>query len=324
MNDTGARHESVQGTAPRRFFDLSVVVPKAIGAALLSTVVFRLLKQRYPVRHIRCVTQFGALFEHSPHIHEVIHPSSPAFFTRALQDRDIIDLNGTLDYQPHRRSAPVHLIVLLCARAGLLNDQNGPECFLTGAERQWARQTLATYSGRSPAAIILITTRTSTPNKEWSAEHWRRLIEHYGQRIVWLHVGHSVRPPIDGVTYLATSERQTVALAEVVSGIVTLDTFLLHAAACARRNLGRVVVLLGSSRPDCVSHPGFRNLYVEHYPCQPCGRPYNAHDTHVLPSGDVARWPNGKAVKWRCEHVACMDLITPAAVISAIDSHILR
>lgn len=308
---------------PLAFDDFTIIIPKALGATLLSTVAVRQLKRKHPGRKIRCIAEFTDLFAGSPHIHEVLHREAPDVFGRAVQDNEVIDLNGTLDYQPNRRPNPLHLIDLLCSRADVVNDGEGPECFLTETELHIAERLVRTKRS-DKKRVIAIATRTSTPNKEWSMEKWRELNDRLGKSIRWLHVGESREPILEGVDYLSLEPRESIALTRHVDGIVTLDTFLLHAAATQRLNCGGVVTLLGSSHPDCVSYEPFHNIYVQQYECQPCGRPYNSFDVAFLPDGSIERWPNGKAKKWECGHVACMDLISVEAVIAAIKSSIFR
>lgn len=145
-----------------------------------------------------------------------------------------------------------------------------------------------------------------------------------GNRVKWLHLGEPQEPLLSEVEYLSLSPRQSIAITKYADGIVTLDTFLLHAAATQRLASGGVVTLLGSSHPTCVSYAAFRNLYFKQYDCQPCGRPYSPFDLAVLPDGSRVLWPNGKAKKWECEHVACMDLIGVDAVVDAIQTAILQ
>jgi ADP-heptose:LPS heptosyltransferase len=167
-------------------------------------------------------------------------------------------------------------------------------------------------------------TRTSTHNKEWRRERWGEVVHRMGNRVKWLHLGEPQEPLLSEVEYLSLSPRQSIAITKYADGIVTLDTFLLHAAATQRLASGGVVTLLGSSHPTCVSYAAFRNLYFKQYDCQPCGRPYSPFDLAVLPDGSRVLWPNGKAKKWECEHVACMDLIGVDAVVDAIQTAILQ
>ncbi|HKC63168.1 MAG TPA: hypothetical protein VKB86_05995 [Pyrinomonadaceae bacterium] len=241
-----------------------------------------------------------------------------------MLDKEIVDLSGTLDFQPNRRPSPVHLIELLCRRAGVSNDYKGPECFLSSEELSDAKRFVDSAKHDSTKAVIAITTRTSTRNKEWRPERWQELVQKLSSKVRWLHLGESQSPPLSGVEYLSFSPRQTVAVTRYVDGVVTLDTFLLHAAATQRLGTAGVITLLGSSRPECVSYPTFHNIFFSSYDCQPCGRPYNSFDLRILHDGNFDRWPNGKPKKWECEHVACMDLIDVDTVADAVRSLILK
>jgi nucleoside-diphosphate kinase len=256
----------------------------------------------------------------SPHVDELVDVNRSDVFSAAVKDNDVIDLNGTLDYQPHRRPSPwVHLIDLQCQRAGVPNDFAGPECFLSCEELSQA-QRLANRMRDRDGGLALIATRTSTPNKEWPAQHWQSLVDKFSATLTWLHVGDPTAQQLRRVRHLALSPRMTIALTNFVDVVVTPDTFLLHASAATAPRRRRVVVLLGSSRPECVSYPSFHNIYSEELDCQPCGRPYSAYDLHFLESGEVAKWPNGKSKKWECEHVRCMGMLSVDRVSSAVQS----
>lgn len=164
---------------------------------------------------------------------------------------------------------------------------------------------------------VAFTTRTSTPNKEWPQGRWTELVARTSTFCTWIHAGGDIlKPRIPNVIYRDLTVRETIALTAVVDAVVTLDTFLLHAAACRRRS--GVIVLLGSTRPECVSYPAFTNLYVEALPCQPCGRPFHRFDVSYGPDGEVRRYSSGRVRKWECPHVECMAHIEVSAVEQAL------
>ena len=68
-----------------RFSAMSVMVPKALGATLMATVVLRQLRATFPGRTIRCVVQYPELLISLPYIDEVVYTPirsySPKQFT---------------------------------------------------------------------------------------------------------------------------------------------------------------------------------------------------------------------------------------------------
>jgi len=56
--------------------------------------------------------------------------------------------------------------------------------------------------------------------------------------------------------------------------------------------------------------------------CQPCGRPYSSFDVARMSDGTTLMWPDGKPVKWICEHVNCMSLISADLAIEAVRQRI--
>jgi ADP-heptose:LPS heptosyltransferase len=306
-----------------RFKELTVILPRAMGATLLGTVVLRRLRHKYPEFLIQCISKFPELLEGLNYVDKVCDWDEVTNFEGAIMDREVIDLNGTLDFQPNRRPTPIHLIELLCKRAKVDNDFLGPECHLSAKEIISAQREIGLDRLRSGLPAILITTRTSTVNKEWNCDSWKELVTHFRNRVRWLHVGDFQKPLIKGVEYLSLTPRQSIAVAALVDGVVTLDTFLLHAAASQRRQRGGVIVLLGSSHPYCVSYDTFHNVYFQHLECQPCGRPFSQFDLKRLSDGQPDHWLNGKAKKWECEHVDCMKAVKVEYVADAIESEIL-
>lgn len=290
-----------------RFDDTVVITPKALGASLLSTVVLRRLAAERCGHSLRCVTQYPEIFKGLPYVDHVYSIDEPWLFERAIQDNEVIDLTGTLDFQPNRRITPLHLIDLLCRRANVSNDGIGPECRLSIAELNTGRELVASLRRAKNCRVVAMTTRTSTPNKEWPRERWSQLVERTHDSITWLHLGFCLDPPIQDVEYRYLTLREDIAVLTHVDGIVTLDTLLLHEAAAAHNR--SVVVLLGSSHPDCVSYRGFANLYVENLDCQPCGRPYHPLDLAYASDGTQRLRASGKPRKWECEHVDCMSFI---------------
>src|SRR5205823_3906161 len=119
----------------------------------------------YLGRTIRCVAKYTELLAGLPYVDEVVSYEDPQLFTKAIQDHDVVDLTGTLLAQPNRRSVVRHLVDLLCERAEVANDAKGPECVLTTEEKLAAAALVSSLSVRG-RPVIVMATRTSTPNKE--------------------------------------------------------------------------------------------------------------------------------------------------------------
>jgi ADP-heptose:LPS heptosyltransferase len=292
-----------------RFIKRTAILPSALGATLMSTVALRGLAAAAPDQPLSCVTRFPALLANLPYVAAVYaEPLGMGGFEHVIQDCEVTDLTGTLDDQPNRRAVARHLIDLLCERADVPNDGGGPECVLTADELSAAHSRLERYRTNRARRVVVFSTRTATPNKEWPLARWQELVVR-ARDIRWVHVGSAIAGPIlPGVVYETISPRETIALCGAADGVVTLDTFLLHAAKAARQR--NTVALFGSTRPECVSYPEFKNLYLEGYECQPCGRPFHRMDLAYTEAGEVGLWPNGKARKWECAHVDCMKLLT--------------
>lgn len=258
-----------------------------------------------------------------PYLDAVFAWDDPRVFAEAIHDCEIIDLTGTLTRQPHRRSQPVHLLDLLCERAGVSNDGLGPDCALSDEELRDAWKAICLPSRSDRRVTIAAATRTSTPNREWPWTAWSQLIDRTKNEIRWIHFGDRLGNPIEGMEYVSAPLRQVLASLCWVDGVVSPDTFLLHAAAACRKTDSRVIVLLGSTHPATVSYPPFCNLYVDGLDCQPCGRPYSPFDIVRDARGAVLLRQDGKPLKWVCEDVQCMNRINVEHVEDALRERLL-
>jgi len=306
------------------FKNIAVIVPRAMGVTLLCTAVLRQLKRLHTDAQILCICKFPELLINFPFVDKVFCYDEPFLFEMAIKDKNVIDLNGTLEFQPNRREKRVHLIDLLCERAKIINDSEGPECNLSEEELSEAIKIVNSVHRGKCNSIVAMTTRTTTPNKEWKLARWRELVYRTKEEIKWIHIGEYMLPFIPHVEYLTLTPRQSIAVLNYVDAVVCLDTFILHAAATQRLHTGNVIVLLGSTHPKCVSYESFINIYHEELDCQPCGRPYSQFDLNFLPDGSVTHWENGKPKKWECKSVKCMDLISVDDVEQALMEKISR
>ncbi len=306
-----------------RFRTITFVLPKARGATLLSSAVIRAVRAREPDRPIFAVSRFPELLVGLPYLDSVFAWDDPRVFAEAIHDCEIIDLTGTLTRQPHRRSQPVHLLDLLCERAGVSNDGLGPECALSDEELRDAWKAICLPSRSDRRVTIAAATRTSTKNREWPWAAWSQLIGRTKNEIRWIHFGDRLGTPIEGMEYVSASLRQVLASLCWVDGIVSPDTLLLHAAAACRKTDSRVIVLLGSTHPATVSYPSFCNMYVDGLDCQPCGRPYSPFDVARDARGVVLLRQDGKPLKWTCEDVQCLNRISVELVEGALRERVL-
>lgn len=300
-----------------RFSSIVVLTAKARGATLLASIPLKRLRLKYPGRRIVCITQFPELLTGLPYIDDIFTYNTPGVYEIAIMDNEVIDLTGTLDFQPNRRDVRRHLMALICERAGVANEVEHPECNLTPQERAAALDLVCSARRRPELQLGVFTTSTSTPNKEWRLDKWTQLICNTSRSVEWIHLGLPRGELIPNVTYLRPQPREAVGVIGLADCVVTLDTFMLHAAATQFHD-GRVIVLLGSTRPECVSYPEFTNIFHLDLECQPCGRPYHPLDVAYSADGIPLRWPSGKEREWECPHVGCMDLVPVDEVEKAL------
>lgn len=306
-----------------RFDSIVVLTAKARGTTLLASVPLKRLRKKHPGRRIICVTQFPELLACLPYIDDIFSYDTRGIYEIAIIDNEVIDLTGTLDFQPNRREVPRHLVALLCERAGVSDELEHPECHLSPQERAAAHNLVSSVRRRPELKLGVFTTSTSTPNKEWRLDNWVQLIGNTSHFIEWVHLGLPRGEPIPGVNYLRLQPREDICVIGLADCVVTLDTFMLHAAATQLYNRN-VIVLLGSTRPECVSYPEYSNIFHLSLDCQPCCRPYHPLDVAYSADGTPLRWPSGKERGWECPHVECMDLISVREVEHALKRVLMK
>jgi ADP-heptose:LPS heptosyltransferase len=166
--------------------------------------------------------------------------------------------------------------------------------YLTPEERAHGRALI----GESRRPVLTFHTRTNEPVKDWPIERWREALAALGRSFHLVHLGDAREPMIEGVQRLAgrltlRESMSVLAHARVHAGA---DSFLMHAANGL--DIPSVIVFGGSRTPANVGYAANVNLFAT-MPCGPC-------------------WIHGVNGE-RCDRaLACMDAITPDAVVGAV------
>jgi hypothetical protein len=256
----------------------------APGDTLLTAIVCRHLREWYPRLRINCLTPNPALLMHDPHIDTLNEPET--FFSVWSWYPDLIE----------RRDGSTNLLRETFARLGLerRDYEYRARVYLTDAERAAGRELL----GHTSRPVLTFHTRSRQDVKDWPLAHWVEVLTLLKPRFHLVHLGDDREPVLDGVhRFVGLSMRQSLSVLAHARIHVGGDSFLMHAANGL--DVPSVIILGGSRPPITAGYDANINLF-EPMPCGPC-------------------WLQSSQGK-HCEYgIACMDRITPARVLAAID-----
>ncbi len=225
----------------------------APGDTLLTAIVCRNIKQRFPRLRINCITPNPDLLELDPAISKLNGPETY-----------ICLRHGYLDLIHHRK-AHENVLEDSMRSVGITTDDYRAAVYLSDTERANGMALLET--GARPVAAI--NTRSKEPVKNWPAERWRELAGLLLRDFDVVQLGDGAELEIDSVRSFAgrLSRRQSTAVLSHARLFIGPDSFLMHAA----NGLGiPSVILIGGSRT--AANIGYRdniNLEVQ-IGCGPC------------------------------------------------------
>ena len=313
--------------------EIHVKVPDALGDTIISTAVIgalsNLLHQDSPPGDIHVYAKNTSLLEMCSLIDE-LHPISE------LPRDGYISLDKYLDKQPHTTPPFIPLPWCMIDEAesklqerGLdlkLNHYFKPEIILTDDELRKGDDELRELKQKYGKDVVWISTKSSSPNKDWPQEYWKEVISAVGNEFTFLELLAPGQAPVDEkIVEGRYGLRETLtAIASAYRGI-TLDTFTLHAAGALQHYVlpQSVITLLGSSHPLVVSYPEFTDLFEKSEKteqCQPCGNHgyFSGGKLRELerqlgvPFHDCSRCTFLEGSK---DEYACMKQVTPEMVI---------
>jgi ADP-heptose:LPS heptosyltransferase len=145
---------------------------------------------------------------------------------------------------------------------GIKVDDSRPDCFLTEAEERVARKIVSAYSN----PVALHATAKSSPNKNWPAENWEKLVSN-NSNYSFLQLGLANEELVQGaIDFRGTSLRQAFGIIKAAGAFVGVDSVFAHAATAFQVS---AVVLFGASTPAIWGHTANINLYNPPR-CSPC------------------------------------------------------
>ncbi len=240
----------------------------AIGDVLMATPAVRALRQNHPDALIRFVTVSPDLLLENPDIDEL----SPVN----------LDADRTIWFEyPIKNGYPdvplTHHIAWEFARQnGIEIDDVAGTIRFTNSERMFARSLVQKFAPL-PTATIHIKAGWS-PYKEWPAENWQQVVDHFFGRMVFIQVGRKGEPELKNAVVMngIMNLRLSAACVAETDLFIGIDSFPNHVAGALRKP---AVVLFGSTSPAGSGYPTATNIWIGET-CSPCYREYNTLSVH--------------------------------------------
>ncbi|TFH90292.1 glycosyltransferase family 9 protein [Vibrio ouci] len=228
---------------------LLIRLPDSMGCTVASTAVLSSLLNEYG--RIKVVTPFPFLLEGFQGVDIINAEEQECCFD--------VDLRTYTARRPHNnypyRPSYVHMTEIAQEQLGIRLKTEKPFIPLSEQEDDFGRSEVACYS----KPLIWIQSTSTSFNRLWRRQNWITLVEKLSDRYDFIDL-----------SYAHYSPRQSLAIARHSLAGICLDSFMVHGSAAV--GAVNVLVLLGSSRAECVTYPGQRVFYhLSQCPMQPCG-----------------------------------------------------
>jgi len=266
---------------------LLLVVHGGIGRNIQATSVVRAISEKFTKRALYVIAGCPEVFLKNPHIKKVHNMSKPSYiFDDYFQDNRTIMMNVEpyqhYDYIYRKK----HFIECWCDMLDLPMKKLEPEVFFNIAEMDIAKDYLSKFDRR----MILIQHQggkiPEQKNKKSrilakTGMYRRNLPEHVTQKVVdeLIKMGYMVGSVNHenqflpkGAEHIKFIPRATTALVPLVAGIITIDSYLLHASACFK-GVTPTLALWGGTDPRVLGYPWHKNLVRNACPTPMCHRP---------------------------------------------------
>jgi len=200
---------------------------------------------------------------------------------------------------------------------------------LSDPEKSWISQIQEITGEPTVFWIIVAGGKFDFTTKWWNSTRYQQVVDQLRGRIRFVQVGEGDHhhPALDGVVDLRgkTDLRQLIRLVYHAQGVLCPVTLLMHLAAAVPVRGGRpknrpcVVVAGGREPPNWEAYPHHQFIHtVGALPCCDNGGCWKSR-VRPLGDGDPKDQPDKLCVSPRGEVAQCMDMITAADVIRAIE-----
>lgn len=217
--------------------NISIRLANSLGCSVAGTAIIHSVKSLYPHKKINVITKTPSLLEGIKRIN-IIQISSDN--EENIYD---IDLRKYTARRPHNnkpyRPSYIHMFEMAEEQLKIKLPRYRPHLVLDKSEKNFASNEIRKY----PHPLIWIQTKSNSSNREWPTYNWDELICQFRKTYSFIDLSNA------GYTL-----RQSLAITTVSSGGICLDSFLVHGSAAVGAK--SVIVLLGSSRAECVTYSG--------------------------------------------------------------------
>ena len=252
------------------------------GDTLITAIIIKNIKDRYPKIKINCITGYPSLLELDPHINSLNEPEG--YFSVVSWYFEILV----------EKPADVNIIQPTLRRLGIESSDYKTYFFLSPKEKEIGKKLLQNFK----RPIITINCLSKEPVKNWSIDSWARLIEMLKGEASIIQLGDDREPVFSGMLSFAgkLSLRESAAVLANSGLHIGPDSFLVHAASGL--DVPAVVIFGGSRTPKNLGYEQNENIYAK-TDCSPCW---------IYSAGGQ-----------RCQHdLKCLKMITPEMVYEKV------
>jgi ADP-heptose:LPS heptosyltransferase len=224
-----------------------------LGDTLLTAVVCRHLKLKYPRIRLNILTPNPELVQHDPNVDQINRPES--YVCLWVWYLDHIE----------RKTGETHILSPTFERLQIHIGDYRTRVYLSEREIEEGRALV----GSSARPLLAFNTLSKEPVKNWPLELWLELIEKLSGNFELMHLGNDKEPLIPSARRFAgrLTLRQSMAVLKQAQFYVGPDSFLMHAANGL--DVPSVIIFGGSRTPKNAGYHQNINLFVK-MPCGPC------------------------------------------------------
>ena len=224
-----------------------------LGDTLLTAVVCRHLKLKYPRIRLNLLTPNPELVRYDPNVDEINQPES--YVCLWVWYLDHIE----------RKDGESHILSPTFKRLRIEVDDYRTRVYLSEQEMEEGQSLV----GSSARPLLAFNTLSKEPVKNWPLELWLELIEKLSGHFDLVQLGNDKEPLIPSARRFAgrLSLRQSMAVLNQARYYVGPVSFLMHAANGL--DVPSVIIFGGSHTPKNAGYRQNINLFVK-MPCGPC------------------------------------------------------
>jgi len=266
---------------------LVLVVTGGIGRNIMGTAVVRALKKAWPKKDIVVMAGCPEVFGKNPNIQRVHNMGRPSYIYEDYFQKNKSMVMSVEPYQHLEYTLRTkHFIDCWCDLLGIEPAGIEPEVYYNLSEVEMAKD----YLSKFDKPMVLFQHQggkvPEEPNKKArliakSGMYKRNLPENVAQQVtdgliergyMVGSVGHPNQFLPKGAEQVKFPIRAIVALVPHVAGVLTIDSFLLHASACYK-GVTPTVALWGGTNPQVLGYPWHRNIVRQVCDTPMCHRP---------------------------------------------------